>query len=89
MGYNKVSDDPNGAEERFAKLKQVVLTDADFPLLNVKIDCVRFPILWESDYDNQRYDIAEYNPTSVTTDEEIDKWAKELVRELEFHIAEG
>ena len=89
MGYNKVSDDPNGAEERFAKLKQVVLTDADFPLLNVKIDCVRFPILWESDYDNQRYDIAEYNPTSVTTDVEIDKWAKELVRELEFHIAEG
>ena len=84
--------DPDNLEEsraRFEALEQVVLTDDNFPLLDVEIGHVRFPIMWESNFARQRSNLMEYEPFSVPTDEEIDKWAKELVRELEFHIAEG
>ena len=84
--------DPDNLEEsraRFEALEQVVLTDDNFPLLDVEIGHVRFPIMWESNFARQRSNLMEYEPFSVPTDEEIDEWAKELVRELEFHIAEG
>ena len=87
--YYQSPDDPEGREERLKLLENVRLTDSDFPLLDVKIDKVRFPILWEVNLDFERNISIEYDPFSVPSDEEIDKWAKELYRELEFHIAEG
>ncbi len=87
--YYQSPDDPEGRDERLKLLENVRLTDSDFPLLDVKIDKVRFTILWELDLTVERNFSVAYDPFSVPTDEEIDKWAKELYRELEFHIAEG
>ena len=90
MGSQATSiDDPKAAKERFNTVKQVELTDSDFPLLNVEIDNVHFPITCEIEFAYQRNTSIEYDPFSVPSDEEIDEWAKELVRELEYHIAEG
>ena len=90
MGSKSIElENPEESEARLNALEQVTLTDDDFPLLDVEIDNVRFPILWEPELTFQRNASIEFDPFSVPSDEEIDKWAKELYRELEFHIAEG
>ena len=90
MGSKSIElENPEESEARLNALEQVTLTDDDFPLLDVEIDNVRFPILWEPELVVQRNASIEFDPFSVPSDEEIDKWAKELYRELEFHIAEG
>ena len=76
-----------GANERFLALKAVELTDEDFPLLEVEINDVRFPIAWEREVQSALIQLlpAFSQPGEI----DIEKTAEEMIRELEFHLAEG
>ena len=76
-----------GANERLLALKAVELTDEDFPLLDVEINDVRFPIAWEREVQSA---LIQLLPTFSQPGEiDIEKTAGEMIRELEFHLAEG
>ena len=76
-----------GANERLLALKAVELTDEDFPLLDVEINDVRFPIAWEREV---RSALIQLLPAFSQPGEiDIEKLAEELIRELKFRLAEG
>ena len=76
-----------GANERLLAVKAVELTDEDFPLLEVEINDVRFPIAWEREVQSALIQLlpAFSQPGEI----DIEKTAEEMIRELEFHLAEG
>lgn len=83
------NDDIKAGEARMGALKTVELTDGDFPLLDVEIDAVRFPNLWEAEFRFRRMAMEREAENGKPTDEEIEELAQEMIRDLEFHLAEG
>ena len=83
------SDDIKASEARMNALKAVEMTDKDFPLLEVEIDAVRFPISWETEFRFRRDALQLGSENGQPTDKEIEELAEEMIRELEFHLAEG
>lgn len=76
--------------QRKRSLLNVQLTDEDLPILQSEIDAARFPISLESDLARIITESLNdpgngYAPANV----DIDAVAKELIRDLQFHVAEG
>lgn len=68
------------------RLGNVVLTDADIPILQAEIDVARYPItVLEHDLGYGIYLAASIDPNNVDVEQIVQDW----LRELEFHLYEG